>query len=158
MLVPGGCDSIQDRWHHANEAIPPTRRSSFNSLAVLCMYNIWLERNKKVFDSIASPRHILLGKIRQVYPSTLQFKGLTMQYDNNICYKIIPNHSKRVKLLLYFSCSYLHVNELKPGTNLANQNQEYRTIMLVIHRIPSILYTCITEKPSKLKSILSIYS
>lgn len=54
-------------WTTLVAATPKTQRKAINGLIILTARSIWLERNSRVFDHIASPRGAVCNRIRQEF-------------------------------------------------------------------------------------------
>jgi hypothetical protein len=48
-LAPTGADHLIDWWLRSRKLVTKARRKAFDSLVVLITWNLWLERNSRVF-------------------------------------------------------------------------------------------------------------
>jgi hypothetical protein len=62
-IVPVGDDGINESWLQAARRFPPADRKKANSLIMLAMRMLWLERNARVFDGKMSPVNVILGSV-----------------------------------------------------------------------------------------------
>lgn len=65
QLAPTGMDSLVDLWLHSRKLVRKERRKTFDSIFLLVVWHIWLERNARTFLGTASSASGILCKISQ---------------------------------------------------------------------------------------------
>jgi len=54
-ITPQAMESLQDWWVRLRSFLPPTKRKGFNTLFSLITWELWKERNARVFRNAATP-------------------------------------------------------------------------------------------------------
>jgi hypothetical protein len=74
-IVPAGDDGINDWWLRAVHRFPPTDRKKANSLIMLTLRMLWLERNARVFDRKMSPVNVTLSLVLEEWRIWCECRG-----------------------------------------------------------------------------------
>jgi hypothetical protein len=74
-IVPVGDDGINEWWTRATHRFPLADRKKANSLIMLTLRMLWLERNARVFDGNMSPLHATLGSIIEEWRVWCECRG-----------------------------------------------------------------------------------
>lgn len=62
-FTPKSTDELKDWWPRLRSAAPGTRRKELNTLACCTLRMIWLERNSRVFNKVASMPSIVTMRV-----------------------------------------------------------------------------------------------
>jgi hypothetical protein len=74
-IVPVGDDGINEWCIRATHRFPLADRKKANSLIMLTLRMLWLERNARVFDGNMSPLHATLGSIIEEWRVWCECRG-----------------------------------------------------------------------------------
>jgi hypothetical protein len=74
-IVPLGDDGINEWWLQAAHRFPPADRKKANSLIMLTLRMLWLERNARVFDGNLSPVNVTLGLVLEEWRVWCECRG-----------------------------------------------------------------------------------
>jgi hypothetical protein len=45
--------NIREWWEAATSALPKNQKHAFNGIVIYTMWNLWKERNRRIFESVA---------------------------------------------------------------------------------------------------------
>jgi hypothetical protein len=62
--VPTNFDSIKDWWEAAAISVHKSQRRKFNGIAIYIMWNLWKERNRRVFEN----KHCIMTQVAELFP------------------------------------------------------------------------------------------
>jgi hypothetical protein len=74
-IVPVGDDGINEWWLQAAHRFPQADRKKANSLIMLTLRMLWLERNARVFDGKMSPVNVTLGSVLEEWRVWCECRG-----------------------------------------------------------------------------------
>ena len=64
QILQASSDSVADWWELALSSVPKEKRREFNGLAIYIMWNLWKERNCRIFDNIYSTATQVAGRVK----------------------------------------------------------------------------------------------
>ncbi|XP_071681411.1 uncharacterized protein [Lolium perenne] len=87
-IVPMGVEGIKDWWLQAALRFPPAGRKKANSLIMLTLRMLWLERNARVFDGKTAPVDVTLRLVLEEWRVgvSVEVGGLEM-YTSLACFR-----------------------------------------------------------------------
>jgi hypothetical protein len=74
-LTPSPLDVLKEWWPAATATVVRKSRKDFNSLCILIMRAVWLERNARVFDNASCSLSILVSRIKDEWASWVACRG-----------------------------------------------------------------------------------
>jgi hypothetical protein len=74
-LTPSPLDVLKDWWPAATALVVTESRKDFNSLCILIMRAVWLERNARVFNNASCSLSILVSRIKDEWASWVACRG-----------------------------------------------------------------------------------
>jgi hypothetical protein len=76
QLLPSAAASLAGWWPEAEAMTTPKRRRATNSIILLTLRSLWLERNARVFDGVASTATSLANRIIDEWRSWMSSRAL----------------------------------------------------------------------------------
>jgi hypothetical protein len=62
-LAPGTNDRFVDWWLQSRKCVPKVKCKAFDSFFIVMKWNLWLERNFRIFKSVSTPPTLLIHVI-----------------------------------------------------------------------------------------------